>query len=249
MPGKPWYPPALASALGLPLEVGRAGGGSLEAEDISWTPSYRIISSEFAGENLFDQLVDDEGLEDARAIADLTNPRARAGLGEIELVPPEDRIYGNGAGLIMAAFTWPGEPSRFSDGSRGTYYAAREEVTAIRETVYHDEIFLRGAAPVVLEKTLIEADLSATLVDVRSGRPMSAGLDHSTDYAPGEALGALVRKLGGDGILYHSVRHRAADGSPLGECAAVFRPPVLSGAVAARTMEYHWDGERIARVR
>ena len=248
MPGRPWSPPALAGPLGLPLEVGFAGGGSLEAEDVSWKPSYRIIASEFAGENLFDQLIDDEELEDVRAIADLTNPGALAEMGQIELVPPEDRIYGPGAGLIMSAFTWPGLPSRFSDGTRGTYYAAREEETAIRETGYHDEAFLRGAGAVRIEKTLIEAELTGTLVDVRSGRPLSEGLDHPTDYAPGQALGQLVRRLGGDGILYHSVRHRAPDGSPLGECAAVFRPVVLRDARTARIIQYHWDGERIVRV-
>ena len=113
----------------------------------------------------------DEDLEDLRAIADLTNPHALAEMGAIELVRPEDRIYGSGAGLIMAAFAWPGRPSRFSDGERGTCYAALAEVTAVAETVHHDGAFLAGAGAVVLEKTLIEADLAGTLVDVRRGRP------------------------------------------------------------------------------
>src|SRR5688500_10449690 len=186
MPGTPWIPPALAAVGGAPISVAVAGG-ALQAERIAWSPSSRIIASEYAGENLFDRLVDDEDLEDLRAIADLTNPHALAEMGAIELVRPEDRIYGPGAGLIMAAFAWPGRPSRFSDGERGTYYAALGEATAVAETVYHDEVFLAGAGPVVLDKTLIEADLAGTLVDVRRGRPAPPDVYDPTDYTAGQA--------------------------------------------------------------
>ena len=58
-----------------------------------------------------------------------------------------------------------------------------------------------------------------------------------------------MRRLEGDGIVYDSVRDRDADGHPAGESAAVFRGPVLRNAVAARQLEYHWDGGQIARVR
>jgi hypothetical protein len=61
-------------------------------------------------------------------------------------------------------------------------------------------------------------------------------------------LGSLV-KLGGDGIVCDSVRHRDSAGNPLGECAAVLRPPVLRNAQVTRTVEYHWDGGRIAEIR
>src|SRR5215213_9780483 len=83
--GKPWHPPALA--LGLPLELTVPGVGSLEAEDVRWRPSYRIIASEWAGENLLDRLVDADELDEVRAIADLTNPHTLADMGEVELVP------------------------------------------------------------------------------------------------------------------------------------------------------------------
>jgi hypothetical protein len=76
------------------------------------------------------------------------------------------------------------------------------------------------AVPVVLEKALISGDL----------------------------LGRLV-KLGGDGIVYDSVRHRDSAGNLLGECAAVMRPPVLRHAQVTRTVQYHWDGARIAEIR
>jgi hypothetical protein len=76
------------------------------------------------------------------------------------------------------------------------------------------------AVPVVLEKALISGDL----------------------------LGRFV-KLRGDGIVYDSVRHHDSAGNPLGECAAVLRPPVLRHAQVTRTVHYHWDGARIAEIR
>ena len=55
----------------------------------------------------------------------MTNDRLRDEVGQIELVPPQDRIYGPGSGPIMAAFTHLNpNGSRFSDGSYGVFYAA-----------------------------------------------------------------------------------------------------------------------------
>ena len=249
MSNVPWRPPRLAATTGLPVSLTIFGREPVQADHVRGSPSYRIIASEYAGENLFDRVASQDELEDFRALADLTNPHSMAGVGEIELVPIEDRIRGEGTGLIMAAFAWPGRPSRFSDGARGTYYTARREETAVVETVYHDELFLAGSSPVVLEKTLIEAALEGTLVDGGGGRPPPPRVYDPADYSDGQSLGRLVRELGGDGIVYDSVRHRQADGRPAGECAAVFRPPMLRDAVAARTIEYHWDGRRITRIR
>lgn len=252
MPGSPWLPPSYQPAVGSsapPVHVMLEGIGVLEGADVAWTPSYRVIASEYAGENLFDRFATAQDAEDFRVIADLSSPRALHEMGHIELVAPEDRIYGAGTALVMAAFAWPGGPSRFSDGTRGTYYAATSEHTAITETVYHDARMLAGAGPVIVEKALIEAEIVGSLVDVRSGRPAPSALDHASDCTAGQAFGALIRRFGGDGILYDSVRHRAPSGQSLGECAAVFRPPVLRHAQLSRTIEYHWDGRQISNIR
>lgn len=253
MPGAPWIPPSLQpvtqGAPGQPLHMLLPGVGVLEGADLVWAPSYRIIANEYAGENVYDRFATAQEAEAYRAIADLTNRHALHEMGQIELVPPADRIYGEGSGLIMAAFAWPGGPSRFSDGTRGTYYAAASEETAIHETTYHDTRFLTGAGPVVVEKALIEAELTGTLADVRVGRPAPRDIYDPTDYAAGQAFGAIIRKCDGDGIVYDSVRHRDAADTPLGECAAVFRPAVLRRAAVSRVVEYHWDGTRIAKVR
>src|SRR5207244_3369177 len=109
---EPWRPPGLVQfgSLGVGLQ---AGGADVQQAAISWAPAYRIIASEYAGENLFDRIAGAEEAELLIALADLTNPHIRAQTGDLNLVPPADRIYGPGSGMIMASFTWPGGPSRF----------------------------------------------------------------------------------------------------------------------------------------
>lgn len=233
---KPWPPAALLA-------------GDLQEEHIRWRPCYRVIAKEYAGENLFDRLIDErdllkrqEELEAAQQIADLTNPVVQDKLGDIELVPLADRMYGPGTGLIMAAFTFPTAPSRFSNGQFGCYYATKARETAIAESTHHAKNALAGSGPCVCEKTIVEANLDATLVDVRKGRPSPEGIYDLEDYAVGQAFGELIKGLNGYGIVYDSVRDRS------GECVALFRPKALSNARAAETIRYEWNGEDIVRV-
>lgn len=249
MSPRPWRPPELRqlAALGVLLDT---RDGPLEEERVTWAPSHRVIASEYAGINLFDRLTSavsysgrEEEARALREIADLTNSHALQEAGRIELVRPEDRIYGPGASLIMASFAYPSQPSRFSDGSSGgTYYASLHLETAVAETRYHAERALRGSGPCVTEKTVIHADLDGVLVDIRVGRARPAGVYDPDDYRAGQMFGGLVRQLGGYGIVFDSVRHRT------GECVAIFRPPVLGNARAVDTLHFHWDGTRIVEV-
>jgi hypothetical protein len=140
----PWRPPGLPalSLLQIDLEIDHA---ALVQTAERWSPCYRIIASEYAGDNLFDRLVEDrpyaeqvDETEALRDIADLTNPHVLAEMGLIELVIPQDRAYGRGSGLIMAAFADAGATSRFSDGTAGTYYAARDMDTAPGQRAMRD---------------------------------------------------------------------------------------------------------------
>ena len=54
--------------------------------------------------------------------------------------------------------------------------------------------------------------------------------------------GRTMRKAGSNGIAYDSLRRAG------GECAAVFRPPLLSNARQERHLCYVWDGRQIATV-
>src|SRR5207253_2282853 len=114
----PWRPPGIAGFAGFPLDLSLHGSGTLEEDRFQWDPCLRVNASEYAGENLFDQLTAglthfeaEEELEALRQVADLTNPYVQHQVGAIELVPVSDRIYGPGSGLIMQAFTFPGKAS------------------------------------------------------------------------------------------------------------------------------------------
>ena len=59
------------------------------------------------------------------------------------------------------------------------------------------------------------------------------------DYAASQTLGASLRALGSDGIVYPSVRQ------PGGECVGLFYPDRASLPTQARHLDYHWDGVRV----
>src|SRR5690349_11222276 len=84
----------------------------------------RIIPSVYPSINFFEDLVDASEMETLWEIESLTNERIRQEVGDLFLVPPEDRVSGPGSSVVMAAFTHIGKPSRFTDGSYGVYYAS-----------------------------------------------------------------------------------------------------------------------------
>lgn len=209
---------------------------------IAWRPSYRIVPSRFPPVGLFDAVADPADLEAVMTLEGLTNERLREQLGRLRLIPPERRISGPGTTPVMSAFTHPRpDGTRFSPGSYGVYYAAHERETAIDETVFHRERFLRDAAhpPTDVQMRCYFADVHARLRDVRGGWPEV----HDPDsYAAGQALAAKLRTDGSDGLVYDSVRR------PGGQCAALFYPDRVRRCRQGEHFIYRWDGERIAEV-
>ncbi len=212
---------------------------------IEWTPSWRIIPSRFPPIQLFERVTDPDDLEAILAIESLTNPRLRDEVGDITLVPPEERVSGPGSSIIMAAFTHLNPAgSRFSDGSFGVYYAAKGLDTAIAETRHHRERFMRATNQrrMELDMRVYLADLVAPLHDLRGRQADFPLVYHDDDYAAGQHLGATLRKDGANGIAYSSVR------LPGGECVAVFRPRLLANSRQERHLCYVWDGTRIGAI-
>ncbi len=213
--------------------------------EVGWAPCYRIIPSRFPPVQLFERVADPADLEAVLEIEALTNDRIRDEVGELRLVPPEDRVSGPGSSFIMAAFThvYPGG-GRFSDGTFGAYYAARERQTAVAETVYHRENFLRHTAqePLELSMRVLRARLSGLLHDLRGRAADMPDVYDPDDYRAGQRLARRLREEGSNGILFDSVRRAG------GQCAAVLRPPVLSACKQAEHLGYVWDGNRITTV-
>ena len=212
---------------------------------LRWTPCWRIIPSRFPPIQLFERVTEPADLEAILELESLTNPRLRDEVGDIRLVPPEDRVAGPGASIVMAAFTHPNpDGSRFSDGSYGLFYAANDLHTAIAESKHHRERFMRATAQprMELDMRVHVVDLDGDVHDLRGRKPDFPLVYHNDNYAGGQNLAQTLRKDRSNGIAYDSLRR---DG---GQCVAVFRPPLLSNGRQERHLCYLWDGQRIATV-
>ena len=214
---------------------------------VEWRKSARIVPSRYPPAGVFDRVADARDLEAVLVVEGLTNDRLRDELGEIRLVPEEDRIAGAGTTPIMSAFTHPNPAgSRFSDGSFGVYYAGESLATAIAESRFHRERFLSYSSepPIRLQMRTYYARISGDFHDLRGAQkshPEWFDPDPAR-YGPSQVLGAAVKAGGGNGMVYRSVRR------PAGECLAVFRPRLVSPVQQGPHFEYIWNGRTIADV-
>lgn len=214
---------------------------------VVWTPSYRVIPSRFPPVGLFDKVAKAEDLEAVFALEAMTNSRLRDEAGDIRLVAPEDRIAGPGTTCIMSAFTHINPyGSRFSYGSYGVYYCAREQSTAVAETVYHRARFLAATqeAAMEIDMRVYRSDLNAKLHNVKKWPDPK--LYDLSDYSAGQKLGAALKQDASFGVVFRSVREAG------GQCAAIFRPKafVLNGHQCRQGahLSYCWDGRAITSV-
>jgi len=213
---------------------------------VDWRQAWRVIASRYPPINLFERLTRDAAVWDALiALEQLTNPRVRDDIGDIALVPPDERISGPGASYVMAAFTHINpKGSRFSDGSFGVYYAATALETAIAETVFHFEAFARESAdpPRNEDFRVLLGAVTAAFDDVAAlSGAERGGILAPDSYAASQAYGKKIRAGGANGVAYPSVRH---DG---GQCIGAFRPRVVGVPHRERHLKYRWNGERVDR--
>ncbi len=208
--------------------------------DVLWPWAYRLIPSRFPPINVFERYYDSsDEMEIAFALESHTNPRLLNEAGQLRAVPREEWVWGVGASWIMAAFTHYGQSSRFSNGDYGVYYAAESLQTAIAETCFHRERFLRGAdsPSIVLHMRVLRNRVVQPLHDLRDNRFESLLQPELSTYPVAQAFARHMCDAGSWGLLYPSVRNSG------GECAAVFRPRALSLPTAEKHLAYHWDGE------
>ena len=212
---------------------------------VTWQPCWRIIPSRFPPVQLFRRVTNPNDLEAIFALESQTNSRLRDEKGETTLVAPQDRINTPGASIIMAAFTHPNPAgSRFSDGTCGVFYAANNLDTAISETKHHREQFMRATsqARMELDMRVYAIDLDGNLHDLRGMKDAYPLAYDKDNYAAAQHLAKTLLQSRSNGIVYDSVRHAG------GECAAVFRPPLLANPRQERHLCYVWDGTRIVEI-
>lgn len=213
---------------------------------VAWSRATRIVAARYPPIDLFERVSPTSAVWEALIAAEqLVNPRVRDEVGDIRLVPLEERVSGPGASFVMAAFTHRNPAgSRFSDGSYGVYYAARELETAVRETAYHFGRFAAdsGDGPRYENMRVLVGRIDNRFTDLTAlAAAEQAVLLDPDSYAHSQPFGAALRAAGSNGIAYPSVRHRG------GHCVAAFRPRAVGIPVPGRRLTYHWDGSRVAR--
>jgi hypothetical protein len=213
---------------------------------VDWPQAWRVIASRYPPIKLFERLTADPAIWEAlMALEQLTNPRVRDEVGEIALVPLDERVSGPGASYVMAAFTHLNpNGSRFSDGSFGVYYAAAALETAIAETAFHFEAFARdsGDPPRAEDMRVLVGTVAAEFEDVTAlpEAERQAVLDPDF-YGTSQVYAKQIRAAGVNGVAYPSVRH---DG---GQCIGAFRPRAVGIPHQERHLKYRWNGERADR--
>jgi hypothetical protein len=212
---------------------------------IKWTPSWRIIADRYPPIDFFDRIADVADWEELLELESLTNPSAKASVGNIYLIPVQDRISGPGAGRILPAFTFldPNPPgSRFSNSQFGAYYAAKEFITAMAEAKFRQEQFMQESgikSHQGLDQLIILANIAGDFHDIRGLQNGLTDIYDLNDYNHSQAFATRLRQQGSYGIVYSSVRQQS------GECIAVFRPPVITKARQGERIVFQWDGEKI----
>ncbi len=212
---------------------------------IHWDPAFRIVPTRHPTIYLFDRVADADDFDALYALEAMTNDRIRHEIGQIDLVPPAERVFGPGSGPIMAAFTYLNpHGGRFSDGSFGVFYAAADRGTAIAETRFHQGRFLAATreATITLTMRLYRMRIDARLHDLRSGDGIDAAIFDPDSYAASQALGIRLRQGGSAGVVYPSVRHSG------GRCVGLFKPAGARDCVQAANLLYVWDGQRFTGV-
>lgn len=210
-----------------------------EVRRLRWSQANRIVPTRYPAITLFDRVADAADFDALYALEAMTNERVRDEIGEVERVPPEQRLFGPGSGPIMAAFTHVNTlGSRFSDGSHGVFYAARERATAVAETRYHHGRFLAATQqPAMhLPMRLYSVVVDARLHDLRPPGAVAAAVYDTADYTAARALGQRLHAAGSAGVAYRSVRHER------GQCVGLFKPRGASRCLHAAYLLYAWDG-------
>jgi len=206
--------------------------------------AYRLIPSKYPPKSLFDDVADHDQFEVLFAIQELTNPRIRNELGNLNRVPAQERPYGiRGCNYALGPFVHLNpDGSRFSKGDFGIYYAAEDVQTAIAETRYHQQYYFSSVVGLKFDRLsmrCLKTQFSANLRDIRDDSFKQSDWYSKDNYSAAQQLGENVKANNDTGIAYWSVR---IDNKI---CYALFSPSVIKDVIQTTHYEYIWDGEKI----
>jgi hypothetical protein len=203
---------------------------------------WRIIPSRFPPVNLFQRVAAPTDLEIVQMLEAMTNSRLREYSYYNQNVVERERPSTFGTSYIMSTFTHVNPiGSRFTDGTWGVYYASHNIETAIKETCYHRERFLKATdlPPLRFDMRVLVAYVSGKLDDITAANFKESGIYDPDSYHLSQRFARELLSQGSNGIFYSSLRE------PKGYNMAVFKPNLLSDCHQAEHLEYIWDGKRI----
>lgn len=173
-------------------------------------PAYRLIPSRFPPIGLFDTVATAADLSAVMELVGWTNDRIIA--DRIDRLPQHEWVYGvANASIVMAAFLHvaPGG-MRFNGPELGAWYAAADIRTAAAEVGHHlrREATARSVATMTRTYRAYTATLLGDYLDIRGQQSTFPDIYASERYDASQILGERVRKSGGAGVLYDSLRYR-----------------------------------------
>lgn len=202
---------------------------------------YRLVNSKFPPIDLFDDVASAEEFQALHELQAMTNPRLRAEMGELSLLPIEEIPFGiPGCSYAVAPFTHINPAgSRFSSGEYGVLYIADAMATALSEVRHHQEAYWRNVLDLNYERFVFrglkcrfhETGMLDGLVI-----PDTEPVYDPDDVTAARVLGQSVKKAGLPGLRYRSVRRSGA------VCWALMTPRPVISIIQAAHYEMVWNG-------
>lgn len=174
-------------------------------------PAHRLIPSQFPPIGLFDTVATAADLSAVMELVGWTNDRLVA--ERIDRLPQDEWVYGSpNSSIVMAAFLHvaPGG-MRFNGPELGAWYAASDVRTAAAEVGHHlrREAAARSVATMSRTYRAYSATLLGDYLDIRGQQSIRPDVYASESYDASQKLGEQVRKSGGAGLIYDSLRRRS----------------------------------------
>ncbi|MBK5307043.1 MAG: RES family NAD+ phosphorylase [Frankiaceae bacterium] len=214
--------------------------------DGRWLDTHRLIPDAYATQDrpFLADLGTDNELDALAELTAATNARllTQDGRSTVAIEPQELVFDLSHTQVINGAFTYPGlDGARFSDRTRGAWYAATDVTTSLAEVTFHKNLewaeIDRWHERAVYVDYIADiagpgfADLTGT--EVRTRRCLQPGV---ATYVHGQQLARELLPRGASGVVYPSVRR------PAGTCIACFRPALLTPVAQGASYVLTWSG-------
>lgn len=215
---------------------------------LTWDASHRLIPSLYseAGTVLADIVDSEKMLEDVILLDGATNDRIQGEQQGLIGISTYELVYGiPNAHIVNAAFTHTNEAgSRFSDQTRGAWYAADELGTSLAEVTYHKARRLAEIVVPELPGERPDEEVSTYddwLADFRSTFHVLEPADKFPEclqpepvpqcYAESQRMARRLLEMQSNGLLYDSVRRKGS------RCLVCFRPALVYNVRRAERVE------------